>query len=184
MSLLVVRHGRTDWNDQDKVQGIADIPLNSAGIEQAEKTREILKNEKIDLIICSPLTRTRQTAGIINQERNIEILYDERIKERDFGEFEGLNKQIFNFKDFWTYSKNLQYEKAENIQKFFKRIYNLLDEVKEKYCDKNVLLVIHGGVSVVVNAYFEGMPLENEPTKGVLKNCEVKKYEFEKNKYC
>lgn len=179
MSLYVVRHGRTDWNDQEKVQGIADIPLNSTGIEQAKKTKILLQNENIDLIISSPLTRTRQTAEIINQDRNTPIIYDIGIIERDLGEFEGFQKGTYNFEEFWSYSKNVKYKEAENVQEFYKRVFLFLDGVKEKYIDKNVLLVIHGGVSVAVNAYFEGMPPENEIAKNALKNCEVKKYEFE-----
>ena len=178
MSIFDVRHGRTDWNDQDRVQGTADIPLNEVGMEQARKTKELLRDEKIDLIISSPLIRTRQTAEVINEDKKLNIIYDERIRERDFGEFEGFDKKQFDFKDFWTYSKNLKFEKAENIQDFFKRVFDFLDNIKEIYNDKNVLLVIHGGVSVVINAYFEGIPPENEPTKGALKNCEVRKYEF------
>lgn len=178
MKLLVVRHGRTDWNDLKKVQGIADIELNNEGKEQAKKTAELLKDKNIDLIISSPLIRTRQTAEIINEERNIEILFDDRIKERDYGEFEGLTKDIFGFHDFWIYSKNLRYEKAENIQDFFKRIYGFLDEIKEKYKDKTVLIVIHGGVSVALDAYFNGLPQNNKPTSGAMKNCEVREYEL------
>ena len=178
MSLLVVRHGRTDWNDLEKVQGTADIPLNSVGRKQAKETKQLLKDEKIDIIISSPLIRAKQTAQIINEEKNLDIIFDERIRERNFGEFEGFDKKDFDFTDFWTYSKNLRYDKAENIQDFFKRIFDFLDVIKKEYRDKNVLLVIHGGVSVAVNAYFEGIPPENTPTKGALKNCQVRKYEI------
>lgn len=90
MEILLTRHGQTDWNVLKKVQGKADIELNKKGIEQAEATRDTLKNEKIDLILCSPLKRAKQTADIINQERNIPIIIDERVSERDFGEFEGM----------------------------------------------------------------------------------------------
>ncbi len=176
MKLLVVRHGRTKWNDLHKVQGTADIELNEEGLKQAEITSKLLENERIDLIISSPLIRARQTAEIININQKCNIICDKRIKERDYGEFEGLNKEDFNFRDFWTYSKNLTYNKAENIQVFFRRIFDFLDEIKEKYKDKTVLIVVHGGVSVAVNAYFEGMPKENNQTKGHLKNCEVKEF--------
>lgn len=57
MKLLVVRHGRTNWNDLKKVQGTADIELNDEGIEQAEITAKLLENEKIDLIISSPFEK-------------------------------------------------------------------------------------------------------------------------------
>ncbi len=57
-------------------------------MEQTEKTRDFLKNEKVDLI--SPLKKAIQTAKIINQGRNIRMIIDERVSERDFGEFEGM----------------------------------------------------------------------------------------------
>lgn len=178
MRLFVVRHGRTDWNDLKKVQGVADIELNETGKSQAKEVGKKLENENIDLIICSPLKRTRQTASIINEGKNIDIICDDRIKERDFGEFEGLHRNEFDYLGYWTYSKNYKYEKAENIQKFFKRIFEFLDDIKEKYKDKTVLLVIHGGVSVAINSYFEGLPKENEPTKNALKNCQVKEFKL------
>lgn len=54
MKILVTRNGQTDWNVEKRIQGRTDIELNKKGIEQAYKTKENLKNEKIDLIICSP----------------------------------------------------------------------------------------------------------------------------------
>ena len=116
MRLLVVRHGRTDWNDLKKVQGLADIELNETGKMQAKEVAKSLEDENIDLIICSPLKRTRQTASIINEEKNIDIIYDDRIKERDFGEFEGMSNTEFDYEAFWSYKQNLQYQKAENIR--------------------------------------------------------------------
>ena len=178
MEILITRHGQTDWNLQRKLQGRADIELNHTGIEQAKIAREELVNEKIDLIICSPLKRARQTADIINEGRNIPIIIDERISERDFGEFEGKNRNEFSFEDFWSYKKAENYEKAEKIQDFFERIYSFLADIKEKYKDKRILIVAHGGVSIPFRCYFEGIPdIENLTGLG-LKNCEVRKYVF------
>lgn len=97
MEILLVRHGQTEWNLLKKVQGKADVELNEQGIKQAEETRNSLKNEKIDLILCSPLKRAMQTAEIIKQGRNIKMIIDERISERDFGEFEGMPNTDFDF---------------------------------------------------------------------------------------
>ena len=105
MKILVVRHGRTNWNDLNKVQGLADIELNEEGKSQAKITAEKLKNEKIDLIISSPLTRTKQTAEIVRDGRDIDIIFDDRLKERDYGEFEGLTKEIFKFRIFGLTAK-------------------------------------------------------------------------------
>ena len=61
MRLLLIRHGQTDWNVQKKVMGRCDEILNENGLEQAEETRKKLLDESIDLIICSPLKRAKQT---------------------------------------------------------------------------------------------------------------------------
>ena len=74
MEILLTRHGQTEWNLLGKVQGKADIELNKKGMQQAEETRYYLENEKIDLILCSPLKRAVQTAEIINQGRNIPMI--------------------------------------------------------------------------------------------------------------
>ena len=180
MRILITRHGQTDWNLEHKVQGKADIDLNETGKKQAEETREKLWNEKIDLIICSPLKRAKQTAEIMNQGRNIPILYDNRISERDFGELEGKRQEEFDFHGFWSYERNLSYERAENIRIFFERVYAFLDEIQQTYSGKNILLVAHGGVSIPVHCYFNGIPKEDDLFKLVLKNCEYATYEFKK----
>lgn len=176
--LFITRHGQTDWNVLHKVQGKADISLNAKGINQALQTKQKLESQKIDLIICSPLKRTKETAEIINSNRNIPIIYDEKISERDFGEFEGTEQENFDFEVFWSYYKNFKYQKAENIKDFFSRIYSRLDEIKSEYRNINVLLVTHGGVSIPVNCYFNGIPTEDNLLSLVLNNCEVVSYVF------
>ena len=178
MEILLVRHGQTEWNLLKKVQGKADIELNEQGIKQAEETRNYLKNEKIDLILCSPLKRAMQTAEIIKQERNIKMIIDERISERDFGEFEGMPNTDFDFNAFWSYKQNLKYDKAENIQDFFERVYDFLDSIKNEYTGKRVLIVAHGGISIPVKCYFGGIPNTETLLPLCLGNCEIAKYSY------
>ncbi|MBR3697363.1 MAG: histidine phosphatase family protein [Clostridia bacterium] len=178
MEILLTRHGQTEWNVLGKVQGKADIELNKKGIEQAEETARALESEKIDLIICSPLKRAKQTADIINENRNIPIIYDENISERDFGEFEGINKVDFDFEGYWSYKQNNKYKKAENIKTFFERVYNFLDRIKYEYEDKRILIVAHGGISIPVYCYFNGIPKDDNLLKLLLENCEIAKYEY------
>lgn len=176
--IYITRHGQTNWNVQKKVMGRCDEPLNETGLNQAEETRNNLMNTDIDLIICSPLKRARQTAEIINRDRNIPIIYDERIIERDFGEFEGMETKNFDFHGYWNYYKNMQFESAENIQVFFKRVYDFLEDITEKYKDKNVLLVAHGGISIPVACFFNGNIPEGSLVDAglVLGNCQVASY--------
>ncbi len=176
--IYIVRHGQTDWNVQKKIMGRCDEPLNEKGKQQAEETKDSLKEINLDLIICSPLKRAKQTAEIINRDKNISIMYDDRIIERDFGEFEGKETKDFDFHGYWNYYKNDIYEQAENIQEFFKRIYAFLDEITNKYNDKNVLIVAHGGVSIPVACYFNNKIPEGSLVDAglVLGSCQVAKY--------
>lgn len=178
MEILLTRHGQTEWNLLKKVQGKADIELNEKGIEQAETIRVSLKEERIDLILCSPLKRAIQTAEIINQGKNIRMIIDERLSERDFGEFEGMFKKDFNYNAFWSYKQNLKYDEAENITEFFRRVYDFLDSVKKEYEGKRVLIVAHAGVSIPVKCYFEGIPNQECLSSLHLENCEVVKYSY------
>lgn len=176
--IYITRHGQTGWNVQKKVMGRCDEPLNETGKQQALETKNNLSNTDIDLIICSPLLRAKQTAQVINESRNIPIIYDERIIERDFGEFEGMQTKDFDFHGYWDYYKNLQFKKAENIEIFFNRIYDFLNDITKQYQDKNVLLVAHGGVSIPVACYFnENIPEGSLVDAGlVLGNCQVASY--------
>ena len=98
------------------------------------------------MIICSPLQRAKQTAEIINIDNHLEIIYDERLRERNYGEFEGVSKTSFDYNEFWSYNKNINYTKAENVKEFFDRIYKFVDNLKIKYPDKNILIVAHAGI--------------------------------------
>lgn len=178
MEILLTRHGQTEWNLLKKVQGKADIELNEQGIQQAEMTRDFLKDEKIDLILCSPLKRAIQTAEIINQNRDIKMIIDERISERDFGEFEGMPTTNFDYNAFWSYNQNLEYDEAENIRRFFKRIYQFLDSIQARYEGKRILIVAHGGVSIPVRCYFEGIPNLETLLPLCLGNCEIARYVY------
>lgn len=178
MEILLTRHGQTEWNVLQKAQGKSDIILNEVGKQQAEETANQLKNVKIDLIICSPLKRAKETAYIINKSKNVPIIFDERISERDFGEFEGWQTTKFDFKGFWSYKRNQKYDRAENIKNLFTRVYDFLDEIKIKYAGKKILVVAHGGVSIPVKCYFEGIPDMDTLWPLCIDNCEVTKFSY------
>ena len=160
------------------MQGSADIPLNEKGIEQAKQTKHNLEDLDIDLIFCSPLVRAKQTAEVINSDRNLIINFDERLKERNYGEFEGTSKSSFDYNEFWAFNKNIKYVKAENIQDFFKRIYDFLDYIKEKFSDKNILIVCHAGVVKAIECYSNNMLTDEEIGPFLPDNACVLKYKM------
>ena len=90
MKIVTIRHGETDVNASGLIQGRrTDVPLNENGREQARKAAVKLPAD-IDIIISSPLVRATQTAQIINERYEKEVmLVDNRLIERDFGKFEG-----------------------------------------------------------------------------------------------
>lgn len=187
MKILVTRHGQTDWNVLEKLQGQTDTELNDVGRQQARETRNLIKNEIVDLIITSPSKRAKETAEIINENFNVTIVEDSRLMERKFGLFEGTTKSErmllketnpeINY--VWDYNKNIAIDDMETMKFFCNRVYQVLDEIVKKYNDKNILIVTHGGVSVVVKCYFMNYPLEyihdREKIKG-LKNCEIAEF--------
>ena len=106
MKIYITRHGQTNWNVLKKVMGRCDEPLNDKGKEQANTTKNKLDDKKIDLIICSPLLRAKETAEIINKSKKLPIIYEKNLIQRDFGELEGLQTKEFDFDGFWNYYKN------------------------------------------------------------------------------
>lgn len=93
MKIFVTRHGQTKWNALRKLQGRQDVELNEIGKKQALIVGEKIKNEEIDIIITSPLKRAKETAEIINKKLNVEIVEDNRLIERCYGDFEGITKE-------------------------------------------------------------------------------------------
>lgn len=170
--IYIIRHGETDWNVEGRYAGRMNIPLNKKGIEQARKLKEKFKNIKIDIVITSPLIRAIQTADeIVNNEKII----DYRIIERSKGELEGKLKSEITWKIDFNNSNEKKYN-IESIDEFRKRIYDFLNEIKEKYKGKNVLIVTHAGVCLYIREYFEGKPSSGNYSEYKLKNCECLKY--------
>ena len=177
MKLYVIRHGLTNCNVEKKYNGKLDEDINETGILQAKKAQEIIRNLDIDLIICSPLLRTRHTCNIININ-NIPVIFDNRIEERDCGIYTGKELGEFYYTDYWNYYSKIKVEGLESIQDLFKRIKNFLDEIKEKYKDKNILLVTHGGVARAVYFYFNELPKDGMIQEFGSSNCGIAEYEM------
>ena len=89
MLVYFVRHGETTWNKRKKLQGQHDTKLTPRGLEQARLAGQGMKDIPFDYIISSPLSRARMTAEIIRGDRDLEIDFDDRLKEIDFGKDNG-----------------------------------------------------------------------------------------------
>ena len=174
MKVYIVRHGQTTSNSLG-YHALEEDDLTELGIQQAEELRDKIKNMNFDIIICSPLTRTKHTAKIININNN-KIIFDDRIEERNPNNLSGKSRENENREEYWNYYTNIQYGTSENIQDFFKRVYSFLDELKQKNYE-SVLIVAHSGVSKAFSGYFDGIQDGKFLNRG-LKNCEIKEYEL------
>ena len=174
MKVFIVRHGQVLHNVIKQYSTI-DEDLTDVGIKQAEELKDKIKNVEFDIIICSPLKRAKQTAKIINI-KNKKIIYDDRIKERNCGNLSGKPIEFTNREEYWNYNSKIQYGTSENMKSFFNRVFNFLDDLKDKDYN-NVLIVAHSGVSKAFSAYFQGIN-DGKFLEHGLENCEIKEYEL------
>ena len=84
-TFLLVRHGETDWNRENRFQGHADPPLNDVGRSQARELAETLLGEGASAVYASPLRRARETAEIIAAVLGLDVRLDPRLMEVDVG---------------------------------------------------------------------------------------------------
>ena len=182
MHIYFLRHGQTDWNLLGKMQGHADIPLNETGMKQAQKTAEKFKDIKMDAIYSSPLTRAMETARIINQNWGLPIQTDERLQERNFGDYEGNASAALDYRELWKLSDEPPFHGAEDTQAFYGRVNDFLNSIGDIACVENILIVAHGGVSIPFHCYFHGYDLENYASV-LLGNCEIACEEYKKREY-
>ena len=92
-TILLARHGETDWNRDLRVQGHSDTPLNETGRAQARELARSLAAEPIHAIYASDLARARETAEIVAAARKLEVSSEPGLRERSFGSWEGLTRQ-------------------------------------------------------------------------------------------
>lgn len=95
MRIYFIRHGETDWNKLEKIQGRIDNPLNESGKVQSKKAKEILKDVTFTHAYASTLSRAKETAEIVLEDCNLLITQDPRLLERDFGVLEGMRHEAY-----------------------------------------------------------------------------------------
>ena len=176
--IYFTRHGQTVWNVENKICGATDIELTELGHEQAIALGKLIveRGYKIDEILYSPLVRAAETARHISEITGIKMREESRLKEQNFGAYEGTARNGQEFKKAKESFIN-HYNGGETMLHLCQRIYNLLDELKADAEDKSYLLVAHNGISRVIQSYFYDMTNEEYATFGI-KNCEIREYEF------
>lgn len=176
MKLYLSRHGETDVNTMYRVCGLTEAELTDNGRAQAAALGERLKDTRIDLIISSPMKRARDTSAIVSEICHAPVITDERLIEQNYGIYEGVDRfheGFLNNKRMFAY----KYPGGESMMQVAWRTYSFIEEIKEKYRDKNVLVICHGGVCRVLRTYFVDMT-NDEFFHYAMDNAGLEEYEL------
>lgn len=149
MRLILIRHGLTDYNLENRYCGFSDPPLNDKGVWQAKKLADRLKNLKIDNIYSSDLKRAYETAEIIFKNNSAEKLAD--FREMNFGIFEGLKYEeiIKNYPklymDWIDNPMEIKIPHGEGLNDLNKRVKERLSFILSQHRGKTLAVVTHSG---------------------------------------
>lgn len=145
-----MRHGSTQWNALRRYQGRSDIPLSDEGRAQAKALAFALRGQHFDAVYASDLQRALETARIIVADRDVDVIADPRMREFDFGQWEGLtwNDIVERWPEFRdqgaTAAKLYQPEGGERFDDVVDRVRAFLDDLRRTPFDA-VLVVTHAG---------------------------------------
>jgi uncharacterized phosphatase len=162
-TLLLVRHGETDWNAAGRLQGHTDRPLNDHGRKQAKELADRLAGEGADAIYASDLARAKETAEIIGMRLGLPVVIDADLREKNFGNWEGL-----------TGDERIHVEfEGESVQEHRERVLRAIERISERHPGQRVIVVTHGGSLRRIQAAVNGVA---DP---VIDNCAVWTYQVE-----
>jgi probable phosphoglycerate mutase len=138
-TLLLARHGETDWNRELRIQGSSDISLNELGREQARALAGELADVPLDAIYSSDLSRARETAEAVAATHGLDVRLDPRLRERAFGSWEGLTRD-----DIATLPDGSRHD-GESDEEVRARVLEAVQAIADAHPGRQVLVVAHGG---------------------------------------
>ena len=176
--IILIRHGETEWNSQQRMQGHSNSDLSSIGQAQIQALGQWMKNAPFDHIYSSDSLRAKQTAEAITQFSGHELKIDLRLREKNLGVFEGLTSEEARerhpevFRLFKTAGSKYVIDEGESTQQLQDRALEIVEEIRIKHPEERVLLVTHGGFIRVVMKHSLGLSLET-PTRFLIRNTGV-----------
>ena len=180
--VLLVRHGETRWNHERRIQGWAPTQLNDRGRKQATALGRALSVEfEVTDLISSDLPRASETAAEIGESLGIEIEFDSRFRERDFGFCQGLTYEEFSerFPQLSTARSGIEAvdarpESGETIREMAERVRAGWDEAVSRTGDgETTVVVTHGGPLYTLLGRFKGLDLAESISEQTQDNCTV-----------
>jgi probable phosphoglycerate mutase len=182
-SIILLRHGVTDWNDGGRFQGHADIPLNDAGREQARAAGELLRDAGITRAVSSDLSRAAETAQLVTAQLftapgGVDLQADARLREVNVGSWAGMSVDDIGKEepDFWpALREGRDFPRSptgESATQAGQRVALAVLDHAEAAADDEVLLVVGHGLSLRVGALLlMGLDYSHARLFGGLGNC-------------
>ncbi|GMQ78512.1 MAG: histidine phosphatase family protein [Anaerolineae bacterium] len=163
ISLLLIRHGQTDWNIAGRWQGHTDIPLNETGLAQGRLLARRLSTWPIKAVYSSDLSRAARTADLISEPLNLQPIYLEALRERNGGLFQGMTTGEIHEK----YPEDLALLRetgmaphvGESNLDVAQRLLKAFERIISDHEGEMVAIVSHGGALASIVAYYLGFPL-------------------------
>jgi len=152
-TILLVRHGETDWNLERRVQGHSDRPLNETGLAQADALVQELAGERIDAVYSSDLARALETARGVAAARGLRVQPLAELREKDFGTWEGRTDSEIRTR--FPQALTGPWGDAETTEELSDRVLAALRRIAEAHPGGQVLVVTHGGALRAVLRYCE-----------------------------
>jgi probable phosphoglycerate mutase len=162
---IVVRHGETRWNVEMRVQGQQNSPLTEEGLAQAEAIARRLAKEHFDVLVSSDLGRALQTAQPIARLCGLPVALDSRLRERDFGEGEGLTYDEIDRRWPEVFSRTRETDPdavirgGETRRQFHERVHHAFEALVRQHEGRRVAVVTHGGVLAALYRMVHSIPV-------------------------
>lgn len=154
--IYLVRHGETEMNITGVYYGWTDVGLSEKGVMQAEDLYDILQDVHFDAVISSSLIRAVETASIVSGYNPDVIIRDDRLRELNFGEWEGIHHRELkeNHKEVlekWGSDwKNTAPPGGESFFEIYIRVKSSIEDIIKEYRGKRVLIVSHQGTMKII----------------------------------
>jgi probable phosphoglycerate mutase len=178
-TILLARHGETDWNSERRWQGHADQPLNDVGRAQARELADTLADRSIDVIYSSDLARAHDTALIVADRLGLPVEVDRGLREVDVGDWSGRVHTEIEGLDPEGYRRWQEGGKGwsggESYEEMGERVVAAVLRLAARHPGQTVLIVTHGGSIRACRATAAGLDYAASRVQaiGTMANCEV-----------
>jgi 2,3-bisphosphoglycerate-dependent phosphoglycerate mutase len=172
-TILLSRHGETDWNAERRWQGHADPPLNARGREQSRDLAHRLRDEQVDAVYTSDLRRAYETAAIVGAELGVDVIVDRDLREIDVGSWTGLTiaEVQAEFPEGWRERlAGGEGHDGESRETFSARVVGAVERIAAFHPGRIVLVVAHGGTMRAL-----GRHADPDVIPPPARNCEVRR---------